>query len=91
MNYFHLSIFSLQTKKTLQTEMNLFENTGQRSDSLKFLLLILKNIAPTSIACEKGFSLAGNIISKLRARLGDGTIDDLCFEKSYFLKEYFYK
>ena len=55
------------------------------------LFLILKNIAPTSVASEQSFSISGHIISRCRARLGDETIDDLCFEKSYFLKEHFYK
>ena len=82
---------SLQSKKTLQKEMSLFENTNQRGESLAFLHLTLKNISPSSVACEQGFSLAGNIITKSRSRLNDQTIDDLCFEKSYYLKEHFYK
>ena len=43
----------------------------------------------SSVVREHAFNLSGNIISKLRARLNDGTIDYLCFEKSYFLKEHF--
>ena len=82
---------SLQSKKSLQTEMSLFESTNQRGESLAFLHLTLKNISPTSVACEQGFSLAGNIITTERARLNDQTIDDLCFEKSYYLKEHLYK
>ena len=82
---------SLQNKKSLQTEMSLFESTNQRGESLSFLHLILKNISPTSVGCEQGFSLAGNIVTKARARLADQTIDDLCFEKSYYLKEHLYK
>ena len=60
---------SLQSKKSLQTEMSLFESTNQRGESLAFLHLTLKNISPTSVACEQGFSLAGNIITRSRARL----------------------
>ena len=81
---------SLPSKKSLQTEMHLFETTNQKGDSLT-KLEILKNIAPTSVACESAFGLAGNIITRSRARLTDDAIDDLCFEKSYFLKENFYK
>ena len=81
---------SLPSKKSLQTEMHLFETTNQKGDSLT-KLEILKNIAPSSVACESAFSLAGNIITQSRSRLSDQTIDDLCFEKSYYLKEHLYK
>ena len=59
---------SLPSKKSLQTEMHLFETTNQKGDSLT-KLEILKNIAPTSVACESAFGLAGNIITRSRARL----------------------
>ena len=80
----------LHTKNSLQTEMKLFETTYERGESLKNLQLMLKNIAPTSHACEQSFSLSGNIITKSRSRLSDGSIDDLCFEKSFFLKKHLY-
>ena len=44
-----------------------------------------------SVYCEQAFSFAGNIVTKSRSKLSDETIDDLCFEKSYFLKEHLYK
>ena len=43
--------------------MHLFETTNQKGYSLT-KLEILKNIAPTSVACESAFSLAGNIITR---------------------------
>ena len=65
--------------------MRLFETTYERGESLKKLHLMLKNIAPMSHACEQSFSLSGNIITKLRSRISDETIDDdLCFEKYFF-------
>ena len=75
------------TKKSLQTEMALFEATNQRGDNLEKLFLVLKNISPTSIASEQAFSIAGNFVTKIRSRLSDESIDDLCFEKGYFAKE----
>ena len=85
----------LQSKKSLltalRTEMNLFENTNQKGEYLGFLNLILKNISPTSVACESSFSIAGNMIPKSRSHLSDGAIDDLCFEQAYFGKEHLYK
>ena len=75
------------TNNALRSEMALFEATGRRSDSLEKLFLSLKNIAPTSVFSEQAFSIAGNLITKYRNRLGDQAIDDLCFEKGYLLKE----
>ena len=54
---------SLETKKTLQQEMALFESTYHRGENLGKLFLILKNIAPTSVASEQSFSISGHIIS----------------------------
>ena len=77
------------TKKSLQTEMALFEATGgkQRGENLEKLYLALKNIAPTSIASEQAFSIASNFVPQIRSLLSDQSIDNLCFEKSYFAKE----
>ena len=75
------------SKKSLQSEMAHFEITNQRGDLLEKLFLVLKNIAPTSIASEQAFSIASNFIPKIRSRLSDQSIDDLVFEKGYFAKE----
>ena len=48
------------------------------------LYIILKNIAPTSVSSEQAFSVAGSFVPNRRLRLSDESIDDLCFEKSYF-------
>ena len=75
------------SKKSLQSEMTHFEMTNRRGDLLEKLFLILKNIAPTSIASEQAFSISSNFITKIRLRLSDQCIDDLVFEKGYFSKE----
>ena len=61
--------------------MKLFEATNgqQRGELLQKLFVILKNIAPTSIAA--------NFVTKIRSKLSDQAIDDLCFEKGYFANE----
>ena len=67
---------------TLKSEMKLFEatiNGQQRGDLLQKLFVILKNIAPTSIASEQSFSIAANFVAKIRSKLSDQAIDDLCF------------
>ena len=71
------SFFKFQTswsiKKSLKTEMALFEATGgkQMGEYLKMLFDALKNIAPTSIASEQAFSIATDFIPKKRSRLSD--------------------
>ena len=72
------------TKKSLQSEMSHYENTGQRGEYLEKLFLVLKNIAPTSVSSEQAFSVAGSFVPSRRSRLSDISIDDLCFEKDYF-------
>lgn len=77
------------TKKSLKSEMNLFEATNgqQKGENLQKLFLVLKNIAPTSIASEQAFSISSDFIRKKRSLLSDQAIDDLCFEKGYFANE----
>ena len=74
-------------KKSLKTEMALFEATKQMGENLKMLFDALKNIAPTSIASEQAFSIATDFIPKKRSKLSDQAIDDLIFEKGYFQNE----
>ena len=80
---------AISIKKSLKSEMQLFEATNgeQRGECLSKLFLVLKNIAPTSIACERAFSIATSFIPKVRSLLSDEAIDDLCFEKGYFANE----
>ena len=77
----------LPSNKSLKSEMNYYGTTGQRGDNLQKLFLVLKNIAPTSIASEQAFSISANFIPKMRSLLSDQAIDDLCFEKGYFANE----
>ena len=76
-------------KKSLKTEMNLFEATNQKGDYLKMIDAALKNIAPTSIGSEQTFSIATDFTPKKRSLLSDDVIDDLIFEKGYFENEGF--
>ena len=61
-----------------------YENNKQRGENLEKLLLVLKNIAPTSVYAEQAFSVASSFVPNRRSRLTDLSIDDLCFEKAYF-------
>ena len=61
-----------------------YENNKQRGENLEKLLLVLKNIAPTSVYAKQAFSVASSFVPNRRSRLTDVSIDDLCFEKAYF-------
>ena len=67
--------------KVIRQEMTLFENGGNRG---RYLLVYdyLLSIAPTSVEAERAFSASGLICSMLRTRLGDETLDALCFLRS---------
>ena len=75
------------SKKSLKSEMALFEATNQKGELLQKLFLVLKNISPTSIFSEQAFSISASFIPKVRSKLSDQAIDDLCFEKGYFANE----
>ena len=68
----------------IKNEMDLFRKTGTESKHLTLLLEALDSIPPTSVESERAFSAAGLFITKIRSRLGDDTLDSLCFLKSYF-------
>ena len=64
--------------------MDLFRKTGRKSKHVTLLLEELDSIPQTSVESERAFSAAGLFITKIRSRLGDDTLDSLCFLKSYF-------
>ena len=68
----------------IQKEMVLFENGGTRGDFLQRAYDFLMTIKPTSVESERAFSVAGLFAIKIRSRLGDETLDVLCFLKTYF-------
>ena len=66
-------------------ELALFESTGLRTPRLERLYKTMLALPPTSIEAERVFSLTGLFLNKLRNRLKNSTINELCFLKSYFL------
>ena len=44
----------------------------------------LKGIVATSVESERVFSTVGNIVTKVRSRLNDDTVDAMCFLKCHF-------
>jgi len=47
----------------------------------------LEGIVATSVESERVFSTVGNIVTKLRSRLGDDAVDALCFLKGYYTRK----
>ncbi|XP_063782142.1 uncharacterized protein LOC134932045 [Pseudophryne corroboree] len=65
--------------KAIKTEMVLFESNGNCGLCLQKAYEFLMTIPATSVEAERAFSAAGIICTKVRTRLGDETIDTLCF------------
>ena len=70
--------------KHLAKEFDLFDATGQRTTNIDLLLEALKSIPPTSVESDRSLSAAGLFVTKLRTRLSDGSVDQLCLLKSHY-------
>jgi hAT family C-terminal dimerisation region len=77
---------SQELMKVIRQEMTLFESGGTRGRYLQLVYDYIMSVPPTSVEAERAFSAAGIICSRLRTRLGDETLDSLCFLRSYFQK-----
>jgi len=69
---------------SLTKEFSLYEATGNITKNLKQLFNALITIRPTSTQNERNFSVSGTVITKLRSRLSDKSVNNLCFLKYYF-------
>lgn len=68
----------------IKTEMSVFETSGVRGRCLQLVYSYLLAIPPTSIEAEHAFSAAGLLCTKVRSRLGDDTLDKLCFLRTFY-------
>lgn len=88
----HASIASISKKSThhhihnIKTDLKLLEATKTRSSRLDKLYKAVITIRPTSTACERVFSVAGNFVTKIRSNLRFKSLNSLVFLKYYFLK-----
>ena len=71
-------------ENSIKKEMDLFQTSGEKSKNLELLSQVLQNVAPTSVASERAFSISNDFVTKKRSRLSDKSIDNLCFLKSIF-------
>jgi hypothetical protein len=72
------------TKNLIKREFNMYESTKKRTPNLERLFQALMTVKPTSTENERVFSLAANIVTKVRNRLSDNSINALIFLKAYF-------
>lgn len=63
------------------------KKTRVLSDQLNLIKNALLSVKPTSIDCERVFSITGKIVSPLRCSLSDKSINSLTFLKYHFLRE----
>ena len=68
----------------IEKEIDAFNLGGELSSSLKFVKESLEKIRPTSVECERLFSLVGLFVTRLRSSLNDDTLNVLIILKSYF-------
>ena len=73
--------------RCLLREINLSEATGKLTKNLECLFSALKTIRPTSTQNERNFSISNNFCTKIRSRLLDEHLNQLCFLKNIFVQE----
>lgn len=74
-------------ERAINREMAQLEDDGSRGRWLELIYNALKTIPPTSVEAERAFSASGKICMKIRSRLNDNILNDLCFLRSYFKKQ----
>lgn len=70
----------------INAELELFEINHTKGPLLTFAYTSLMSITGTSVESERAFSSAGYLCNKFRTRLGDETLDTLCYLRSHFQK-----
>jgi len=69
---------------SVKKEMTLFEANKSRGFHLELAYKYMKTIRPTSVESERVFSASGYFCNKIRSRLGNTTLDELSFLRTYF-------
>lgn len=75
-----------EIKATLKCELAIYERSNILGKNLQTLLSALNGIQPTSTECERVFSLSSRFCTKIRSRLSDKSLNNLCFLKSYLIR-----
>ena len=73
----------IHTKKSLSSilkyELTIAEQTGKIGHFLEMIYQMILTVPPTSVEAERVFSSSAFLCNKFRTRLGDITLDHLCF------------
>ena len=72
---------------SLKYELTIAEQTGKRGYFLEKIYQMLLTIPPTSVEAERVFSSSAYLCNKFRTRLGDKTLDTLCFIRNNLKRE----
>ena len=72
---------------TLDDEITSLINSGNRRPRMTKLQEALKSIPASSTDCERAFSVISRILTKVRNRLEDATLDSLSFAKAYLSRK----
>jgi hAT family C-terminal dimerisation region len=73
---------STEISKMLTQEMNFLEKTKTLGPHLQKIYNMLITIKSSSVESERAFSSSAHIVTKIRCRLQDRTLDLLCFLRS---------
>ena len=68
----------------IRQEIALFEGGGSRGRTTSSVCLRTCSLCHLSVEAERVFSAAGIVCSRLRTRLDDATLDNLCFLRTSF-------
>ena len=76
-----------QNQTEFEQELSRYEQLGEMSASMEQLCEAIKSIRVSSVEAERVFSVSGCVVTKIRTRLGDETVDNLVFLKKYYGKK----
>ena len=74
-------------ERLVAKELETFKLGGNPGDLLKLVTGWMLSVPPTSVECERAFSVAGNFSTKVRNRLNDSTLNVLAILKWYFKQD----
>lgn len=83
------NVFTTINEKPLNSvkkKMVHYDTTGARGTILKYCYFCLFSLPPTSVEPERNFSVAENIVTKLRTSLSEDSFKALTMLKCYFIK-----
>lgn len=71
-------------KCSIEKDLKFFEGSGKKTENIQKFFDALLTIRPTSVESERVFSLTGILVTKLRNRLSDESINAISVLKTHF-------